>query len=283
MKLKFTKMQGCGNDYIYIDCFDRAVTHHENIAVTLSDRHFGVGGDGVIFICPSEIADCEMRMFNLDGSEGNMCGNGIRCVAKYMYERRGFKGENIKIATKSGVKILTPTFENSRVKSLGVNMGAPDSQTKNIPSLYEKDEMINAEISVNNASYRVTGLSMGNPHCVILTEDVENCEVEKIGKAINSSALFPDGANVEFVKIKDSKTIQMRVFERGSGETLSCGTGACAAVAALEKLGRVPKSETITVELPGGCLFVTLTDDGIILSGGAEFVFDGEVDFDGEN
>lgn len=276
-------MQGCGNDYIYIDCFEQTVTNCEKIAIALSDRHFGVGGDGVIFICPSEIADCEMRMFNLDGSEGNMCGNGIRCVAKYMYERRGFKGENIKVATKSGTKILTPTIENSCLKAIGVNMGKPDFCAKSIPALYKENEMINAEISVNNAIYRVTCLSMGNPHCVILTEDTENSEVEEIGKAINSSDIFRDGVNVEFVEIQDSKRIKMRVFERGSGETLSCGTGACASVAALERLGLLPKNETITVELLGGCLEVTRTDKGIILSGEAEFVFDGEVDFNGED
>ncbi len=283
MKLKFTKMQGCGNDYIYIDCFEQNVTEHEKLAVKLSDRHFGVGADGVIFICPSEKADCKMRMFNKDGSEGKMCGNGIRCVAKYMYDRRNFSGEKIAIETESGVKILTPRKENSFVTAVSVNMGTPDFSVENIPAKYEKNEMINAEISVNNTVCKVTCLSMGNPHCVISVDDVKNTEVEKIGSAINSSEIFPEGVNVEFVQVTENKKVKMRVFERGSGETLSCGTGACASVAALEKLGCIPKNETITVELLGGCLDVTNIDSGIILTGGAEFVFDGEVDFNGED
>ncbi len=278
MKLKFTKMQGCGNDYIYIDCFEQTVSEPEKLTVKLSDRHFSVGGDGVILICPSDKADCKMRMFNLDGSEGNMCGNGIRCVAKYMYERRGLRKENITVETKSGIKQLKTDAVKDKVLLVTVDMGKPKFDCESVPVIADKKEMLDEKITVNNIDYKVTCVSMGNPHCVIFCDDIENIDVCGIGDSIAESGIFPNGVNVEFVTVTDGYNMKMRVCERGSGETLACGTGACAAVSAAVKLGRVPQNRKIKVELLGGELYVTSTDSTVTMAGGAEIAFDGEVE-----
>lgn len=278
MKLRFTKMQGCGNDYIYIDCFEQTVEDPSALAVRLSDRHFGVGGDGVILICPSDKADCRMKMYNLDGSEGNMCGNGIRCVGRYIYEKRGVRKDKLTIETKSGIKELSVNTENGEVVSLTVNMGKPMFETDKIPAISDKKEMLDGEITVNNITYKGTCVSMGNPHCVIFCDDIESLNVVDIGNSIASSGIFPEGVNVEFISQTDGGNLKMRVCERGSGETLACGTGACAAVSAAVKLGRVPKNKTVRVELLGGELDIACTDDGVMMTGGAEFTFNGEVD-----
>lgn len=278
MKLKFTKMQGCGNDYIYIDCFEQNVSEPEKLAVKLSDRHFSVGGDGVILICPSDKADCKMRMFNLDGSEGNMCGNGIRCVAKYMYERRGLRKENITVETKSGIKQLKTDADKDKVLLVTVDMGKPKFDCESVPVIADKKEMLDEKITVNNIDYKVTCVSMGNPHCVIFCDDIENIDVCGIGDSIAESGIFPNGVNFEFVTVTDGYNMKMRVCERGSGETLACGTGACAAVSAAVKLGCVPQNRKIKVELLGGELYVTSTDSTVTMAGGAEIAFDGEVE-----
>lgn len=278
MKLKFTKMQGCGNDYIYIDCFEQSVSEPEKLAVKLSDRHFSVGGDGVILICPSDKADCKMRMFNLDGSEGNMCGNGIRCVAKYMYERRGLRKEELTVETKSGIKQLKIDADKDKVLLVTVDMGKPKFDCESVPVVTDKKEMLDERITVDNIDYKVTCVSMGNPHCVIFCDDIENIDVCGIGDSIAESGIFPNGANVEFVNVTDGYNMKMRVCERGSGETLACGTGACAAVSSAVKLGRVPQNRKIKVELPGGELYVTSTDSTVTMAGGAEIAFDGEVE-----
>lgn len=278
MKLKFTKMQGCGNDYIYIDCFEQSVSEPEKLAVKLSNRHFSVGGDGVILICPSDKADCKMRMFNLDGSEGNMCGNGIRCVAKYMYERRGLRRDNITVETKSGIKQLKIDADKDKVLLVTVDMGKPKFDCESVPVIADKKEMLDEKITVNNIDYKVTCVSMGNPHCVIFCDDIENIDVCGIGDSIAESGIFPEGVNVEFVTVTDGYNMKMRVCERGSGETLACGTGACAAVSAAVKLGRVPQNRKIKVELLGGELYVTSTDSTVTMAGGAEIAFDGEVE-----
>lgn len=278
MKLKFTKMQGCGNDYIYIDCFEQSVSEPEKLAIKLSDRHFSVGGDGVILICPSDKADCKMRMFNLDGSEGNMCGNGIRCVAKYIYERRGLRKEKLTVETKSGIKQLKIDADKDRVLLVTVDMGKPKFDCKSVPVVTDKKEMLDERITVNNIDYKVTCVSMGNPHCVIFCDDIKHIDVCGIGDSIAESGIFPNGANVEFVNVTDGYNMKMRVCERGSGETLACGTGACAAVSAAVKLGRVPQNRKIKVELPGGELYVTSTDSTVTMAGGAEIAFDGEVE-----
>lgn len=278
MKLKFTKMQGCGNDYIYIDCFEQSVSEPEKLAVKLSDRHFSVGGDGVILICPSDKADCKMRMFNLDGSEGDMCGNGIRCVAKYMYERRGLRKENITVETKSGIKQLKIDAYKDKVLLVTVDMGKPKFDCESVPVIADKKEMLDERITVNNIDYKVTCVYMGNPHCVIFCDDIENIDVCGIGDSIAESGIFPNGVNVEFVTVTDGYNMKMRVCERGSGETLACGTGACAAVSAAVKLGRVPQNRKIKVELLGGELYVASTDSTVTMAGGAEIAFDGEVE-----
>ena len=278
MNLKFTKMQGCGNDYIYIDCFEQEVKDPSALTVRLSDRHFGVGGDGVILICPSDKADCKMKMYNLDGSEGNMCGNGIRCVGRYIYEKRGVRKDKLTVETKSGIKELSVNTENGEVVSLTVNMGKPVFETDKIPVISDKNKMIDGEITVNNIRYKGTCVSMGNPHCVIFCDEIESLNVCDIGNSIASSGIFPEGVNVEFVSQTADDRLKMRVCERGSGETLACGTGACAVVSAAVKLGRVPKNKTVRVELLGGELDIACTDDGVTMTGGAEFVFNGEVD-----
>ena len=198
MKLKFTKMQGCGNDYIYIDCFEQNISEPEDLAVKLSDRHFGVGGDGVILICPSDKADCKMRMFNLDGSEGNMCGNGIRCVGRYMYEKRGLHKERMTVETKSGIKELIITADKGLVSLVTVNMGDPIFECERIPVVSDKKQMIDEEIVVNNTVYKTTCVSVGNPHCVIFCDDVESIDVLSIGSDIGKSGMFSEGVNVEF-------------------------------------------------------------------------------------
>ena len=271
-------MQGCGNDYIYFDCFEQEIKEPSELAVRLSDRHFGVGGDGIILICPSDKADCKMRMFNLDGSEGNMCGNGIRCVGRYIYEKRNIRKDKLTIETKSGIKTLSVNTENGEVVSLTVNMGAPEFETDKIPVTSEKKEMVGESLTVGDFEYKVTCVSMGNPHCVIFCDETEGLDVCGIGNAIGSCGIFPEGVNVEFISVTADGRLKMRVCERGSGETLACGTGACAAVSAAVKLGRVPKNKTVKVELLGGELDIALTDGGVMMTGGAEYTFEGEVD-----
>lgn len=277
MKLKFTKMQGCGNDYIYIDCFEQEVSDPSLLATKLSDRHFSVGGDGVILICPSDKADCKMRIFNLDGSEGNMCGNGIRCVAKYMYERRKIDADSLTVETKSGVKQLSLSVENGNVNAVTVDMGMPSFDCESIPVVSDKAEMINEEATVNGKKYILNCVSMGNPHCVIFCDDIEEIDVCKAGKELNECGIFPEGVNVEFAELLDERNFKMRVFERGSGETLACGTGACAVASVATRLGEVAKGKTIKVKLLGGELDI-VCDEHIFMSGNAEFVFDGEID-----
>ncbi len=276
MELKFTKMQGCGNDYIYIDCFEQSVENPEKLAVKLSDRHFGIGGDGVILICPSDKADCKMRMFNLDGSEGNMCGNGIRCVGRYMYDRRGLRKDTILVETKSGIKELT--IENGNAEFITVNMGIPSFDSESIPVKCDKKEMIDEVIVVNNTIYKGTSVSVGNPHFVIFCDDTDDLDVCRNAKAVSESGIFPNGVNVEFVCMTSENEMKMRVCERGSGETLACGTGACACVAAAVKLKRIDKNENVKVKLLGGELSIRYTDSGIMMTGDAQFVFDGKVD-----
>lgn len=271
-------MQGCGNDYIYFDCFEQKVDDPSALAVRLSDRHFGIGGDGVILICPSDKADCKMRMFNLDGSEGNMCGNGIRCIGKYMFEKRGLHKDKLTVETKSGIKELSVKTENGRVVSLTVNMGKPVFAADKVPVLSRKREIVGDDIMIGGKTYTATCVSMGNPHCVIFCSDVKNTDVCKIGSEISSSPIFPEGVNVEFIHFINERTLEVRIFERGSGETLACGTGACAAVSAAVKLGLVPENESVKVILTGGELEIACTESGVMMTGGAEITFNGEVE-----
>lgn len=278
--MKFTKMHGIGNDYIYVNCFKETVKNPSAVAKFVSDRHFGIGSDGLILIKPSEIADCEMDMYNLDGSQGAMCGNGIRCVAKYAYDYGIVNKPQISVATKSGVKYLDLTIENGKVSTVKVNMGAPILKASAIPVISSKDQMINEPIEVKREYYYVTAVSMGNPHAVVFMDDVEHLDIEKIGPYFEHHSAFPDRVNTEFVKVIDNHTVQMRVWERGSGETLACGTGACAVAVASILNGHVDGTQPVTVKLLGGDLqiFWNRESNLVYMTGSATTVFDGEID-----
>lgn len=275
--MKFTKMHGIGNDYVYVNCFQEKVDNPSEVAKFVSDRHFGVGSDGLILIKPSQIADCEMDMYNLDGSQGAMCGNGIRCVAKYVYDYGIVPKTTLRIATKSGIKELNLTVENGKVSLVRVNMGSPILEASKIPVVSDQSQAVNQPIKVNGYTYYFTGVSMGNPHAVVYLDDVDNLDIEKIGPAFEKHPVFPDRVNTEFVKVIDRKTLKMRVWERGSGETLACGTGACA-VAVSSILNNLTEEE-VTVKLLGGDLKIhwDRLENLVYMTGPATTVFDGEI------
>lgn len=280
MKLKFTKMHGIGNDYIYFDAIHQKISDPERLALTLSDRRFGIGGDGVILICPSEVADAKMRMFNEDGSEGKMCGNGIRCVGKFIYDKGLVPQEKatVTIETLSGIKTLELTVKDGKVQSAKVDMEQAILTPSEIPVLFDGGRMIDEPIEVGGKEYRVTAVSMGNPHCVTFVDDPDAIEIEKIGPLFEHHAIFPDRVNTEFVQVIDDHTLKMRVWERGSGETLACGTGACATVVAACENGFCQKGEDVTVHLRGGDLVIRYSDETVIMTGPATTVFEGEVE-----
>ncbi|MDE6210506.1 MAG: carbamoyl-phosphate synthase large subunit [Clostridia bacterium] len=276
---KFTKMQGTGNDYIYFNCIGNPIVNPEGLAVRLSDRHFGVGADGIILICDSQVADVKMRMFNADGSEGKMCGNGIRCVAKYCYDNAIVNKKQMTIETLSGIKNLEVSTQNGVAKLITVDMGKAELAPKKVPVKLEGKSVINQSVKIDGKDYDITCVSMGNPHCVVFVKNVENLNIAKIGKAFEESPLFPEGVNVEFVKVIDKRTLKMRVWERGSGETWACGTGACAVAVAAVLNGYCNKDEEISVKLLGGDLTVKYAqDDTVYMTGGAVKVYDGEVE-----
>ncbi|HAJ73177.1 MAG TPA: diaminopimelate epimerase [Lachnospiraceae bacterium] len=277
--MKFTKMHGCGNDYVYVNAIDQKVEDPAKIAVMVSDRHFGIGSDGLILIKASDKADFEMQMFNADGSEGAMCGNGIRCVGKYVYDFGLTDKTQIKVNTKSGVKILDLKVEEGKVSAVRVNMGEPVFEAEKIPVISRTPQVIDLPLTVDGAIYRCTAVSMGNPHCVTFIGNVDNLEIDKIGPKFENHTAFPDRVNTEFIKLIDDHTIQMRVWERGSGETLACGTGACAsAVAAI--LTEKVKGNKVTVKLLGGTLEIEWDRESnqVYLMGPATTVFNGEID-----
>ncbi len=275
--MKFTKMQGIGNDYVYVNCFEEDVKHPGKVSALVSDRHFGVGSDGLILIKPSLKADFKMEMYNADGSEGAMCGNGIRCVAKYVYDYGLTDQTRISIETKSGIKYVDLTVQNGKVSLVRVNMGSPVLEAAQIPIVSEKEKVINEPIVAAGTKYRMTGVSMGNPHAVVYIEDVRGLEIEKIGPAFENHHRFPDRVNTEFVRVMDEHTVEMRVWERGSGETLACGTGACA-VAVASILNGYVKGE-VTVKLLGGDLQIEWDreENTVYMTGPAQVVFDGEI------
>jgi len=278
MKLEFTKMQGCGNDYIYLDCFKEDVTSPESLAIALSDRHFGIGGDGIILICKSNVADAKMRIFNLDGSEGKMCGNGIRCVGKYLYDHDMVDQKEITVDTLSGIKKLKLNTQDGKVFSVRVDMGKAEFSPDKIPVLLTGEKIVNQEVNIEGDKASITCVSMGNPHCVVFRDDVDTLDIEKVGPKFEFSPLFPERVNTEFVKIIDKNTIKMRVWERGSGETLACGTGACAAAVAAVENGFCTKGEDIRVKLIGGTLIINYTDEAVFMTGEAHTVFSGTVE-----
>ena len=329
MKIPFIKMHGAGNDYVFVDCFKNAVKQPEKLAVDISDRHFGVGSDGLVLILPSEIANCKMRIFNADGSEAKMCGNAIRCVGKYFFENyfshnchselvseslknQAIAGQArndevkkniIKVDTLSGIKILeiltnchcgldpqSPKSQTIAVPvttcrdklrndevEVKVDMGKADFTAKNIPIIWNSDTCINQPLEIEGEEYKITAVSIGNPHCVVFCEDVDKIPLETIGTKFEHHAIFPERVNTEFVQIIDNKTIKMRVWESGSGETMACGTGACASVAAAIKNNLLNFDTEICVQLKGGDIFITCKPDyQVFMRGNAVEVFRGE-------
>ncbi len=278
--MKFTKMHGIGNDYVYVNCFEETVEDPAAVARFVSDRHFGIGSDGLILIKPSEAADCEMDMYNLDGSQGAMCGNGIRCVAKYAYDYGIVHKTQISVATRSGIKYLDLTVKDGKVSQVKVNMGAPILTASQIPVVSEKEEVINEPLEVNGETYYITAVSMGNPHAIVYMTDVDHLDIEKIGPSFENHVAFPDRVNTEFVEVLDEHTVKMRVWERGSGETLACGTGACAVAVASILNERVDSDKPVTVKLLGGDLEIywNRQENLVYMTGPATTVFDGEID-----
>lgn len=276
--LHFTKMHGCGNDYIYINCLISEPENPEDLAIRLSDRHFGIGGDGLVLICKSDTADAKMRMFNLDGSEGKMCGNAIRCVAKYLYDNGIVKKTTLQIETLSGIKILELFVQDGMVSTVQVDMGPPELSPKKIPVNLPLDRVVNEQIRVGDEDVKVTCVSMGNPHCVVFCSEVDSLPLCEIGPKFENHPLFPERINTEFIRVIDESTLLMRVWERGSGETLACGTGACAAVVAAILNGYCEKGTNIKVLLLGGELIIRYTGETVLMTGAAQTVFEGVVE-----
>lgn len=277
--MKFTKMHGCGNDYIYINCFEEKVKTPNELSEVISDRHFGVGSDGLILIMPSDIADCKMRMFNNDGSESEMCGNAVRCIGKFVHDRGIVNKDTITIETLAGIKTLKLTFnEKNETTSLTVDMGKPELNPAKIPvAVTGEGPVQDLKITALDKEFEFTCVSMGNPHAITFVDDVDNFDVEKYGSILEVSDKFPNKANIEFVQVIDDRNLKMRVWERGSGETLACGTGTCATVVACV-LNGICQNEEINVQLLGGNLQILWDKDSshVYMTGPAEFVFDGE-------
>ena len=276
--MRFSKMHGIGNDYIYIDCFQETVDDPSALSIKLSDRHFGIGGDGIILICPSEKADFRMRMFNsLDGSEAQMCGNGIRCFGKYVYDRGLTDKTELDVETLAGIKHLSLILERGTVHAVRVDMGEPATASAQIPVATKLPEFIDQSVTVGNNAYKMTCVSMGNPHAVTFVEDVGALDLPVIGPPLENHPLFPERVNVEFVEVVDAETLKMRVWERGSGETLACGTGACASLVAAFLTGKSRRRARLL--LLGGELDIEWdeTDNHVYMTGPAAFVFDGQI------
>jgi carbamoyl-phosphate synthase large subunit len=268
-------MQGTGDDYIFIENFDNSISCPESLCMKMCDRHYGIGGYGIVLLEKSDVADAKMRIFNRDGSEGKMAGNCIRCVGKYLYDNKIVKRENMTVETGSGVKELTVYTRNGKVSTVCVDMGKASVLTKNIPTTIKADRIIDHPLTVGGKDYRVTCVSMGNPHCVVFTDYVDGVDVKRIGPMFENAKEFPERINTEFIRVVNPTTIKMRVYERGNGETLGCGTGACAAVVAAVENGFCKMGEDVTVKLRGGDLIVNYTDDCVTLTGNADLIYQG--------
>lgn len=275
--MKFTKMQGIGNDYVYVNCFEEKISDPNSVAIKVSDRHFGVGSDGLIMICPSDIADFRMRMFNADGSEGEMCGNGIRCIGKFVFDKGLTDKTTVTVETLAGIKILELYVSDGLVKKVKVDMGEPILKPDDVTVLVGTDTCIAQEISTGEDIYTATCVSMGNPHAVVYVDSVDVIEIEKKGPPMENHNVFPNRVNTEFVEILDNGELKMRVWERGSGETLACGTGACAVLVASVLNEKSPRKNT--VHLLGGNLEIEWNenDNHVYMTGPAETVFEGEI------
>lgn len=277
--MKFTKMHGIGNDYIYVNCFEEKIDSPERVAVYVSDRRKGIGSDGLVMIMPSDKADFRMRIFNADGSEAMMCGNATRCIGKYVYDKGLTDKTEITLETNSGIKYLTLFPENGKVEFVEVDMGKAILAPKDIPVNSDKESFISEPVEVDGKEYKITCVSMGNPHAIVYMDDIKDLELEKIGPSFENHKLFPDRINTEFIEVIDSRTLNMRVWERGSGETFACGTGACASVVASVLNGYCKHDEEVTVHLRGGDLKITWNSDGtVIMKGPAALICDGDID-----
>ena len=279
--MKFTKMHGCGNDYIYVDGMKESIPNESEAAIKLSDRHFGIGGDGLIIIKKGTIADFEMVMYNADGSRGAMCGNGIRCVAKYVYDHGYTDSTEFTIESMGKIKYIKVFTENDKAVSARVDMGSPILTSKDIPVVCDGEKCINQSVTIGDREFTMTCVSMGNPHAVMfIDESVRDFDLNKYGKiAESNTTLFPDRVNAEFARVIDRNTIEMRVYERGAGETLACGTGTCATVVAAILNGYVDNE--VTVHLLGGDLKIEWSgneNDSVIMTGPAAYSFTGEVE-----
>lgn len=274
--MKFTKMQGCGNDYVYVNGFTEQIKDKPAFVRAVSDRHFGVGGDGAIFINPSDVADFEMEMYNADGSRSEMCGNGIRCVAKFVYDKGMTNEEHISIVSAGQIKYLDLDVKDGKVANVKVNMGAPILCAKDVPVISTMEESVDEPIVVQGKEYRMTCVSMGNPHAIVFMDDVANLEIEKIGPYFENHEVFPNRTNTEFVEIVNRNRVNMRVWERGTGETLACGTGCCATVVACVLNGLT--DTTVTVKVLGGEILIEWDREAnlVYMTGPATTVFEGE-------
>ncbi len=277
--LYFLKMQGTGNDYILVDNCDGKITCPESLTLMYTDRHYGIGADGLVLVENSDVADAKMRMFNIDGTEGKMAGNCIRCVAKYLYDSGKVVKEEMTLETASGIKEVTVYTSNDKVTSVSAKMGKADFTAKNVPVKLKADKVMDHKVTIDGTEYSISCVSVGNPHCVVFCDKVDAVDVETIGPKFEYNKLFPERINTEFVRVVNRNTLKMRVWERGNGETFACGTGACAAVAVACELGLCDKGADITVKVKGGDLIVNYTDDGITLTGNAKLVYKGELMF----
>ncbi|HBN63657.1 diaminopimelate epimerase [Duncaniella dubosii] len=273
--MRFTKMHGIGNDYIYINCMESTPDRLPELAIEMSDRHFGVGGDGIVLICPSEVADFKMRMFNNDGSEARMCGNASRCIARYVHDHGLTDRKRISLETLSGIKVLSLNMSgDGEVESVTVDMGEPEFRPELIPVHTESGRMVEEVVKTSQGEIKVTAVSMGNPHGVIFVDRIEDVDFDVLGPELESHAIWPDRANIEFLEVISRSEARMRVWERGTGETLACGTGACASAVAAALTGRCDRK--VTIHLRGGDLAVEWGEDGhVMMTGGATEVFDG--------
>lgn len=278
--IKFTKMHGLGNDYVYIDCYSQEVNlgNISDLAKFMSNRHFGIGSDGIILICKSEIADFKMRMFNFDGSEAEMCGNGIRCVGKFVYDKGLTNKKTVKIETLAGIKILNLNVKNSKVETVRVDMDEPILNPKEIPVNFDKEPVKELKIKAIDREFDFTCVSMGNPHSITIVENTKEFDIEKYGPVLEIDEHFPKRSNIEFIEIIDENNIKMRVWERGAGETLACGTGACATAVACNINGLTERK--VNIELLGGTLEIDWDEETnhVFMTGSATTVFEGEIE-----
>lgn len=279
--IKFTKMHGLGNDYVYIDCYSKDVNlgNISDLAKFMSNRHFGIGSDGIILICKSDIADFKMRMFNFDGSEAEMCGNGIRCVGKFVYDKGLTNKKTVKIETLAGIKILNLNVKDGKVQTVRVDMGEPIFNPKKIPVNFENEPVRGLKIKAIDKEFNFTCVSMGNPHAIAIIEDTKRFDIEKYGPILEVDEHFPKRSNIEFIEIVDKENVKMRVWERGAGETLACGTGACATAVACNINGLTERK--VNIELLGGTLEIDWDEETnhVFMTGPATTVFEGEIDY----